>query len=176
MRGGSAMSFKIRAAGQPDARDIAKVQVDSWRTTYKGIVSDDYLSALDYKKREEVWEAVVTQNNTFLLIDGDGSTVGFAVGGPERSEEHIGYDGELYAIYLYEAVQGRGGGRQLFDAVVSDLIERRFESMIIIALEDNQACGFYEKMGGKVIAKEETDIGGDTLTELVFGWKDIKNI
>src|SRR5690625_5278888 len=87
MRGGSAMSFKIRAAGQPDARDIAKVQVDSWRTTYKGIVSDDYLSALDYKKREEVWEAVVTQNNTFLLIDGDGSTVGFAVGGPERSED-----------------------------------------------------------------------------------------
>src|SRR5699024_3987611 len=170
------MSFEIRTAGVPDAEDISKVQVDSWRTAYKGIVSDEYLSALDYRKRQAVWESVVTQNNTLLLIDEERSTVGFAVGGPERSEEHVGYDGELYAIYLYESVQGTGGGRQLFDAVVADLIERGFESMIIIALEDNEACGFYEKMGGRVIAKEETDIGGDRLTELVFGWEDIKSI
>lgn len=170
------MPFNIRKADESDALDIAKVQVDSWRTTYKGIVSDDYLDRLDYKKREEVWKKAVVQNTAFLLIGNEDETVGFAVGGPERSEEHVGFDGELYAIYLYEEAQGNGGGRQLFDAVVSDLIERGFESMIIIALEDNPACGFYEKMGGVVIGKEKSEIGGDEFTELVFGWRDIKKI
>ncbi len=175
-KGRISMRFNIRKAVESDATDIAKVQVDSWRTTYKGIVSDDYLAGLDYKNREEVWKNVVVQNATFLLLDDKDQTIGFAVGGPERSEEHIGYDGELYAIYLYEDVQGKGGGKQLFDAVVGNLVERGFESMIIIALEDNSACGFYEKMGGSVIGKEETDIAGENLTELVFGWKDIREI
>lgn len=170
------MPFNIRKAIESDASDIAKIQVDSWRTTYKGIVCDDYLERLDYKKREEVWENAVVQNTAFLLMDDEDKTVGFAVGGPERSEEHIGYDGELYAMYLYEENQGEGGGRQLFDRVVADLIERGFESMVIIALEDNPACRFYEKMGGVVIGKEESEIGGETLTELVFGWRDIKEI
>lgn len=170
------MPFNIRKAVESDAADIAKIQVDSWRTTYKGIVNDEYLERLDYKKREEVWTTAVVQNTGFLLVDDEDMTIGFAVGGPERSEEHIGFDSELYAMYLYEENQGKGGGRQLFDKVVADLIERGFESMIIIALEDNPACRFYEKMGGVVIGKEESEIGGDNLTELVFGWRDIKEI
>lgn len=170
------MPFNIRKAAESDAADIAKIQVDSWRTTYKGIVSDVYLERLDYKRREEVWKTAVVQNTAFLLLDDEDKSVGFAIGGPERSEAHVGFDGELYAIYLYEEVQGKGGGRQLFDKVVADLIERGFESMIIIALEDNPACRFYEKMSGVVIGKEESEIGGDTLTELVFGWRDLHEI
>lgn len=170
------MSFNIRKAVETDAPEIAKVQVDSWRTTYRGIVNDEYLAGLDYKKREEVWKLVVVQNSTFLLLDEADGIAGFAVGGPERSEEHIGFDGELYAIYLYEEVQGKGGGKQLFDKVVEDLIERGFESMIIAVLEHNPARNFYEKMGGVVIAKEAVDIGGDALTELIFGWRDLKEI
>ncbi|WP_338030297.1 hypothetical protein [Fervidibacillus albus] len=41
----------IRKAVVEDAFGIAKVQVDSWHTTYKGIVSDDYLQQLSYEKR-----------------------------------------------------------------------------------------------------------------------------
>lgn len=168
--------FKLKKAAEADAYDIAKVQVDSWRTTYKGIVSDDYLSNLSYKKREEVWELAVIQNTAFLLESDDGEIVGFAIGGPERSEEYVGYDGELYAIYLYEHAQGKGGGSMLFDAVVEDLLERGFENMIIAVLEDNPACEFYERMGGVAIAKEEISIGGSQHTELVYGWENIKEL
>ncbi|WP_306428702.1 hypothetical protein [Robertmurraya siralis] len=40
----------IREATLSDAEGIAKVHVDSWRTTYKGIVSDVFLEQLSYKK------------------------------------------------------------------------------------------------------------------------------
>src|SRR5215475_2556560 len=40
----------VRRAELNDARGIAKVQVDTWRTTYKGIISDEFLAALWYEQ------------------------------------------------------------------------------------------------------------------------------
>ena len=36
----------LRRANINDAAAIAKVHVDTWKSTYKGIVPDDYLSSL----------------------------------------------------------------------------------------------------------------------------------
>lgn len=41
----------VREATNIDVPAIAKVQVDSWRTTYKGILSEDVLKNLSYEKR-----------------------------------------------------------------------------------------------------------------------------
>lgn len=46
----------IREAELVDAPGIAKVHVDSWRTTYKNIMSDDFLSHLSYEQRTKLWE------------------------------------------------------------------------------------------------------------------------
>lgn len=35
--------MEIRKANLNDALGVAKVQVDSWKTTYKNIVPDEYL-------------------------------------------------------------------------------------------------------------------------------------
>lgn len=41
----------IRRATETDAAAIARVQVDSWRSTYKGIVPEQHLISLSYKER-----------------------------------------------------------------------------------------------------------------------------
>ena len=43
----------IREASPTDAAAIARVHVDSWRTTYAGIVPADYLANLSYTRREQ---------------------------------------------------------------------------------------------------------------------------
>jgi hypothetical protein len=43
----------IRRAEPRDAAGIAHVHVASWRTTYRGIVPDSYLDALDEPERAE---------------------------------------------------------------------------------------------------------------------------
>ena len=43
----------IRLADVKDAKGIARVQVESWHTTYPGIVPKSYLDSLDVKKREK---------------------------------------------------------------------------------------------------------------------------
>lgn len=40
----------IRQATAKDGRAIAEVHVDAWRSTYKGIVSDEFLENLSYEK------------------------------------------------------------------------------------------------------------------------------
>lgn len=40
--------MKIRKAVLTDAKGIAKVHVDSWRTTYKNIIPDEFLKKFTY--------------------------------------------------------------------------------------------------------------------------------
>ena len=108
------MAITIRPSEASDAAAIARVHVDSWRTTYPGIVPDDYLnSLLSYEQREEFWEELLTQgeSTTFACVaeDTSGPVVGFASAGSERSGE-AAYKGELYTIYILDSHQRQGIG------------------------------------------------------------------
>lgn len=47
--------MQIRKATLQDAEAIARVHVDSWKTTYKGIIPDNVLNNLSYTQRTEQW-------------------------------------------------------------------------------------------------------------------------
>ena len=146
--------MNVRAAVPADAHGIARVHVDSWRTTYAGIVPDKVLARLSYSNRERFWHNVLnerdSQNSVFVAESNVGEIAGFVSGGPER-EGIEGYDGELYAIYLYADVQGQGTGRQLTVSVANALAKRGFHALLTWVLADNPACGFYEALGGHYV-------------------------
>ena len=52
----------VREAMPCDAAAIARVHVDAWRTTYRGIVPDEYLSSLSYEKSQQRWERLLTNS------------------------------------------------------------------------------------------------------------------
>jgi hypothetical protein len=45
----------IRPARPGDETAIARVHVDSWRTTYRGIMPDDVLAGQSVERRERQW-------------------------------------------------------------------------------------------------------------------------
>jgi L-amino acid N-acyltransferase YncA len=168
----------IRPAQIDDVPAIARVQVDTWRTTYTGIVPAEHLVRLDYAHSVEKWRQVfVSQSQTRLFVaeDEGGQVVGFACGGPGR-EPQPALDGELYAIYVLQAHQGRGLGRGLVAAVATDLYTRGFKSLLIWVLKDNPSRGFYEALGGQIMAHQEIDIGGASLAEVGYGWLDLASL
>ncbi len=166
----------IRKAELQDVAGIAKVHVDSWRTTYKGIVPDTFLASLSYGNREKIWASGIEQNNVYIAEDDTGQIVGFASGGKERTGKYEAYVGELYAIYLLEGQQGKGLGRKLIQTVVDDLKEKKLNSMLIWALIENPACRFYEALGGKEIDTAKIEIDGKKLSEIAYGWDDLGNL
>ena len=53
-------NLEIRTARIEDSPGIARVHVDSWRTTYRGIVPQDVLENLSYQQRQEIWQERLT--------------------------------------------------------------------------------------------------------------------
>jgi ribosomal protein S18 acetylase RimI-like enzyme len=168
--------MKIRAATPIDAAQIARVHVDSWRSTYRDLLSGDYLASLSYEERAKRWTQVLEleakRNFAFVVENDQGNIVGFVDSGPER-EGRPGYDGELYAIYLLEEYHGHGWGGQLFERAKADLSERGYAAMMLWVLKDNRTRGFYERMGGVMIGEKEAEIGGTKVIEVAYGWEKI---
>lgn len=170
-------TITIRPAEPADAQAIASVQTVSWRTTYAGLVPDEFLANMDVNRRAAVWHTWLTDSSRrqcfFVAEDSDGQVVGFASGGPERDGNPV-YKGELSAIYILEAYHGQGIGRRLVQAVADWLHNQHYHNMIIWVLAGNSSgIGFYEAIGGQRVGSKNIEIGGETLEEIAYGWLDI---
>ena len=169
----------VRPARLDDAPGIARVQVISWRTTYPGMIPQDYLDSMDEALFVGRWSERLRHESsrraTFVAED-DGRLVGFATGGPER-EGDARYHGELYAIYILQEWQGEGLGRELADAVAGVLVERGLRSMLVWVLRDNHAArAFYERLGGVYVREHPLDFGaGFEVMEISYGWDDVRD-
>jgi GNAT superfamily N-acetyltransferase len=174
---GYLMNEVIRPAVVSDAQGLARVHIESWRTTYKGIVSDDYLANMSLESRIQNWQRYLgefaSNNYTYVAEDEEGQIVGFVRGGPEREGDEF-YKGELYALYLLQAYQGRGLGKRLALALIKCLAENGLYSMLVRVLTANPACRFYEALGGQYVRSVEIEIGGRKLAESIYGWQDIR--
>jgi GNAT superfamily N-acetyltransferase len=166
----------IREASPTDGAAIARVHVDSWRTTYAGIVPADYLTNLSYARREQFWRDILSTpaplGCVYVAAQDTGEVVGFASGGPERSG-HAVYRGELYAIYLLAPYQRQGLGRRLTLAVVQRLLQCGLSSMLVWVLAANPGRAFYATLGGQHVDEKEVTIGTVPLLEVAYGWSDL---
>jgi len=170
------MSANIRQATIQDAPEIARVHVDSWRTTYKGVVPGEYLDSLDYAVRAEAWKDHLANLEALVfLAEEAGKTCGFIGGG--RLREPIGsYDAEIYAIYLLFECQRRGFGRSLMQQLARSLQNAGFRQVAVWVLAENPSCGFYARLGGERIAEKPIEIGGAQLVEVAYGWTHIEDL
>ncbi|WBL13120.1 GNAT family N-acetyltransferase [Sutcliffiella sp. NC1] len=168
--------FKIRRANMDDAKGISKVHVDSWKTTYANIVPKEYLKNLSYESREQLWLNNIPNGGVYVAENSEGDIVGFSSGGKERSGKYNGFNGELYAIYILKEYQGQGVGKALITPIIDEIIGMGLHSMLVLVLNDNSSRLFYERLGGKLLDVVEVEIAGKKLSELVYGWEDIRNI
>jgi GNAT superfamily N-acetyltransferase len=166
---------QVRSATFADAAAIARVHVDTWWTTYRGIVPEAHLAKLSYEKQTSFFERMLTSSGLhyFVAEDADGQIVGVASGGPERTGD-LGYAGELCGIYVRESSQRQGIGRQLVRAVVDRLIAGGIHAMLVWVLAANPARRFYEALGGQQVATKQIEIGGALLDEVAYGWPDVR--
>lgn len=160
----------IRRARPLDAAALARVQVDSWRETYRGIVAQTYLDAMTYTQYERQWRRTLGTRGWAFLAVFQGQIVGLASAGPARHPK--GFAGELYVLYLLRRFHGRGIGRALFDSVHLELARRGVGDMLVRVLADNPNRSFYERLGGEVVGEASCVVGGVTLRQVAYGWRD----
>jgi len=163
----------IRCATVEDARGIAAVQVASWRSTYRGIVPDSVLDGMGVEQGAARWVGNLSSGRSVTHVaEGDSGVCGFVSWGPAR--EPVGeFDGELWALYLADENHGLGLGRKMVEVAARELLAAGYHSMIVWALQENPAVGFYKRLGAVAVSGKMVEIGGAKIPDLALGWKDL---
>ena len=173
------MTVIIRKAAPSDAEGIARAHVESWQTTYKGIVSADFLAAMSAGSRVTKWQDTLASlgDRRFVFVAEEaGRIIGFVNGMDER-ENDPRYTGEVGGLYLLEEAQRQGTGRKLMRTAARELAKRGHTSMLLWVLKDNlPARKFYEALGGKILREKPISIGDQTLPEISYGWDNLINL
>lgn len=172
--------MKIRKAKISDIEQIVQVHIACWKTTYKGIVPDEFLENLSADKSIKNWKNFYSNspNNILLVAENENSQIiGFCSGGLNRDKEKTArFHGELMAIYILEDYQKQGIGKKLVKALVQALREKNINNMVAWVLEENNSKIFYEKIGCEFVAKKTLEIGGKELTVIAYGIDNLDDL
>lgn len=165
---------QVRPARLKDAKALARIYIETWRSAYPGILADKVLLALSPARQEAVWAEVATRGgNSILLVSEDetGTVAGFVSAGPARPRVP-GYRGEIYTLYVDQDRQDRGHGRALLRAALGALAEHGLTPANLWVLAENPARFFYERLGGSILGRRRDRLGGQDHDEIAYGWAD----
>lgn len=179
-------TISFRIANALDLKAIVKVKIDTWKTTYRGIISEEYLQSLSYDNKEENWRQRLenpTHRAIIYVAETDqNEIVGFVLATIEKCNPIVAllqaerYKGELCAIYVLEGFQHKKIGTELVRLVVNYFKVNKVNSMITWVLKENPSRRFYEKLGGKFLGEQSVVIGGLRYIEIAYGWENIEYI
>lgn len=168
----------IRQANKEDLLSVGKVQVISNRSTYMGIMPEDYLNNMSYENKASEWkEKLFSEKSTQFMCVAENdhkNIVGFAAGSLARTNDL--FEREIYSIYILKEFQRKGIGKLIIKEMVTNFIENNVRSMILWTLQDNPSRLFYEHLGGKIVDTRFIDRGGKELQQIAYAWEDITRI
>lgn len=167
----------LRRATLADAPAIAQVRVDSWRATYRGIMPDDYLDAMQVDESIDMWERVLSapanRMAAVFVVEVEAQIVGFAAG-HMLPEPKFDLAAELTAIHLLPAAQDKGLGTRLLQMVAQTFFDLQANGMLVWTLSENKiGRTFYEKMGAELLIEQSYTWDDLDLKEVGYGWRDL---
>jgi ribosomal protein S18 acetylase RimI-like enzyme len=169
------LALKVRVARPADAAEVARIYIESWHDTYPAVLSSALLCAMTPKGQTARWLAAIRNQRREIVLVAESAQVGLvgmASLGTSR-DRALGYDSEIYSLYVDPAYFGRGAGRALLNGAFVLLRQRGFKSCVIWAHAGNNARFFYETMGGRLVAERKARMMGDMVPEAAFGWKTL---
>ncbi len=146
------MKFEIIEPRLADVEALAEFHIRCWQEGYRGILPDSVLDNQLLARRIEGWKNVVVDSSIFSrAARSKGNWLGFAHSGKSKITEN---EGQVYGLYVDQAVYRRGVGRALFESAKNEFAAHGYAKFVICVLRNNQrARAFYEAMGGV-----ETDV------------------
>lgn len=177
----------IGLATERAATGIAKVYVDTWRSTYAALLPHRVLLGMSYERQAREWSWVIRNRSeaqpVIVAAEANRGVIGFTSFGLSRLGDRpaagcFGGEGganvgEIYTLYVRPEFQERGIGRKLLHAAFTAMVDKGYGCSFLWVLRDNPARFFYERMGGQVVAERRERLWGCTLDEVCYGWPDL---
>lgn len=174
--------IRIRRARKADAPAIGRVHVETWQSSYAGLLPDSMLAGMSEVRQSAWWSRSLGDageaRGIFVADDEEAGVVGFGSCGAVRDvpEELDGQEprvGEVYTLYVEPDFQNRGLGRRLLDALFRQLKADGFDVAVLWMLASNPARFFYEGMGGAFAGQRTDTMAGQDVEEMAFVWHNL---
>lgn len=160
----------VRNIEEKDIPQVVDIQIDGWKTAYKGIIDDSILNSMDRdKKIEKRYKDY--KDNGFIVAESDKEVVGFCryIDSNKFTQDILDIDCELLALYVKPELKYNGIGTKLFQFVIDEFKSKNKTKMILWCLKDNEPSKeFYKKMGGEIIKKRVIEIEKQNYWEVGF--------
>jgi len=167
------LAMAVRAARHEDAQAVARVYIDSWHDTYPAILPTELLRAMTPKGQTSRWRAAIVAGGRERVLVAEcpqHGVVGMTSFGPAQ-DKALGYDGEVYTLYVAPDFFNLGIGTLLLRSAFGALHSAGFTSCVIWAHARNPLRFFYEAMGGRLVAERSRRMLGTAVPEAAFGWQ-----
>jgi GNAT superfamily N-acetyltransferase len=163
----------VRLAGTADADEIGRIQVETWRAAYTGLMPDEAIAEFDVASRQRMWREGLARTprpgSATFVVEDTGEVVGFASVGASRDDD-AELEAELYAIYLHPSRWDRGIGRALLQRAEESMRSSGFREAVLWLLEGNELGErFYRAAGWEHDGGSKLDeFQGASVTELRY--------
>lgn len=156
--------MRVRRAVASDARSIAAVHVETWRTTYHGLMPAELLAGLSTDQREVMWRATIDRASGdagVAVLEAGDEVVGFCHHAPSRDADAPPATGEVVAIYVLATHSRSGGGSALMSWSIDSMSRLGLTRATLWVLDGNESAdSFYEKRGWTRDGAEKRDQWG----------------
>jgi len=168
------VSLIIRSLQLADARDIASLHIETWRDTYRGLLPDSQLDALNLERSTANWERSLANPQLQNRLANFGvfrNEVLLGFGGAGDPREVWGYDSELWAINIPKRFQKQGVGKALLMACVQHAVTLAARNMYLYCVIGNDnAMQFYHRFGA--VDSDRIKVG-EGYQERALVWDDL---
>ena len=115
--------MKIRTAGVQDLETVSRIHALSWKTAYRGILPDDFLNQLSYRRWAAPLKDMMEQGLEIRVIEEEEKPFGCITFSAARDQAFAGW-GEIVSFHLLLEARGKGYGRLLIQDAVRQLKEK----------------------------------------------------
>ncbi|HUZ74973.1 MAG TPA: N-acetyltransferase [Stellaceae bacterium] len=164
----------VRPGRLVDAEAIARIEVETWRSTYAGMLPDRVLLNMSERRQTASWASFLRHrpDDTRVACNAKGAIVGFGNCGAQR-DSNVDYGGEVYTLYVTPDAQGQGTGRQILLALFARLVATGYSSALVWVVRANPARYFYERIGSKQVMYRPIPVAGQPVDAVAYGWRDL---
>ncbi len=164
--------LKIRLAEEKDLLIISELYIANWKETYKGLVNQDYLDALNVPWAVEKWTNYIKQPKQGIYIAEKGDQLmGFGAFKPEPTIENCLF---LDALHVTKDARGLGIGSKLINTIGKRAVEEGYSKMNISIVSGNEhARRLYVNRGVTHYEFEKIDFAGKTSNVEMFVWETL---
>ena len=160
----------IRIADKNDISVIADIINETWKVTYKDIVSEkDIIKYTDKTNREDQISDFLNKGELEYLIASHNSSDCGVISYKKYDKDDYDDCAYIMQLYILPDFQKIGIGKALMAYVTDTIKEKGYKRIILNTLEKNSnARAFYEKLGYEYIGAELSPLFSEKIVRALY--------